>query len=111
MAEHAADQERIIELEKRHAGALSIEELESGLRLLGNDHCDHDIAGFRRTVLFAIRETSEALLSPAMSREWRLLLERQLETLVEYIELADRCLALRSLSRECESRPSSRRLH
>jgi len=86
-------------------GPLSIEELEEGLRLLGrgdidqNAFWDANIDSFRQTVLFAIRETSDALLSPRIPARWCVELEGQLEALVQYIELADRYIARRSLSR------------
>jgi ABC-type uncharacterized transport system fused permease/ATPase subunit len=57
---------------------------------------DQNIVGFRRTVLFAIRETSEALLSPTITLRWRIELESQLEDLVRYIRLADRYIARQS---------------
>ena len=85
---------------------LSIEELETGLRLLGRGDIDHNsfwdenIEAFRRTVLVAIRDTSDALLSPRITLHWRSQLERQLEALVQYIELADRYVAERSLTPE-----------
>jgi hypothetical protein len=88
------------------AKPLSIEQLEMGLRLLGRGDVDHNafwdenIGAFRRTVLYAIGETSDALLLPAIPLRWRVELERQLEDLVEYIELADRYIARRSISRE-----------
>ena len=88
------------------AAPLSIEQLEMGLRLLGRGDLDHNafwdehIGAFRQTVLFAIRETSDALLSPAIPLRWRVELEGQLEDLVQYIELADRYIARRSLNRE-----------
>jgi hypothetical protein len=78
------------------AGLLSLEDLETGLRLLDRGDkrqtafWDENVEAFRRTVLFAIRETSDALLSPMISEHWRVLLQRQLESLVSYIELADR---------------------
>ena len=78
-----------------------MEELETGLRLLGrgtmhqNAFWDANIEAFRRTALFSIRETSDALLSPRITPQWRNLLQRQLECLVQYIELADRYLARR----------------
>lgn len=83
---------------------LSIEELEAGLRLLGRGDIDHtafwdaNIEAFRQTVLLAIRDTSDALLSPRLTLRWQIQLERQLEALVQYIELADRYLVRRSLS-------------
>jgi hypothetical protein len=85
---------------------LSIEELETGLRLLGRGDVDQiafwdkNIEAFRQTVLFAIRETSDALLSPRIPRRWSAELQSQLELLIQYIELADRYIARRSLSRE-----------
>jgi hypothetical protein len=83
---------------------LSVEELDTGLRLLGrgdmeqNAFWDENVASFRMTVLFAIRETSDALLSPAITPYWRMLLQRQLESLVHYVELADRYIARRRIS-------------
>src|SRR4051812_9094332 len=68
----------------------TVEELETGLRMLGradldrNIFWDANIASFRKTVLFAIRETSDALLSHSISSAWRTELEGQLETLVQY---------------------------
>ena len=88
----------------RRAAPLTIEELETGLRMLGRGDVDHNefwdanIAAFRQTILFAIRETSDALLSPKISLSWRAELETQLEALVEYIEIADRYVARRSRS-------------
>ena len=86
------------------SGPLSIRQLEAGLRLLGRDDVDQDafwdehIAAFRQTVLFAIAETSDALLSPGIPLRWSEELKNQLETLVQYIELADRYIARRSVS-------------
>ena len=83
---------------------LSIEELEEGLRLLGrgdidqNAFWDQNIAAFRHTVLLAIRDTSDALLSPRIPLRWSLELQTQLEALVQYVELADRYIARRFLS-------------
>jgi hypothetical protein len=85
---------------------LSIEQLEAGLRLLGRAGVDRDafwdehIDAFRRTVLFAIRETSDALLSPGIPIRWIVQLEGQLETLMRHIKLADSYIARRSVSRE-----------
>jgi hypothetical protein len=79
----------------------SIEELETGLRLLGRGDVDlsafwdQNIVAFRQTVLVAIRDTSDALLSPNITRRWRLELESQLEALVRYLKLADDYMALR----------------
>jgi hypothetical protein len=80
---------------------LSIEELEAGLRIMGEESTDlhsfwdEHIELFRKTVLFAIRDTSDALLSPRITLRWRVELESQLEDLVRYIELADRYIAKR----------------
>ena len=98
---------------------LSIEQLEEGLRLLGRGDTDHNrfwdtnIVAFRRTVLFAIRETSEALLSPTIPQRWHAELEAQLEALIEYVELADRYIAQRPVSREARvlAFPLSARVH
>lgn len=104
----------------RGARLLSIEQLEAGLRVLDtaevdlNAFWDEHICAFRRTVLFAIRETSTSLLSPTIPLKWRVQLESQLEELVQYIELADRYIARRSLSYERRARkfPASRsRIH
>lgn len=79
----------------------SIDELEIGLRSLGRDDVDlnafwdENILGFRQTVLLAIRETSDALLSPSLKLRWRIELEGQLDALVGYIKLADRYIARR----------------
>jgi hypothetical protein len=81
---------------------LSIEELEIGLVSLGRSDVnlmafwDENIARFRQTVLLAIRDTSDALLSPKITLAWRIELESQLDALVRYISLADRYIALRS---------------
>ena len=83
-----------------------MEELETGLRLLGRGHVDQNafwdanIDAFRRTVLFAIRETSDALLAPQITLQWRNVLQTQLEALVQYIELADRYTERRLAKRE-----------
>ena len=97
---------------------LSIEQLEVGLRALNEDDLDRtafwdeNIHSFRRTVLFAIRDTSDALLSPTIPLDWRIELEDQLEDLVQYIELADRYIERRFLSRApAELRPAGARLH
>ena len=76
-------------------GPLSIEELEAGLRNLMDSTVDqssfwqHKILAFRQTLLFAIRETSDALLSPTISTRWRAELEQQLPLLVHYYEFAN----------------------
>ena len=102
------------------AGPLSIEQLETGLRTLNSADrnldafWDEHIASFRHTVLLAIRETSDALLSPAIALHWRIQFENQLEALVEYLKLADRYIARRRLiseSRVVELRLPQRRLH
>lgn len=77
------------------AGALSIGELELGLRLLERSGTDQaafwhrNNARFRRTVLLAIRDTAEALLSPDVSPRWRSELEGQLLALAKVIGLPD----------------------
>lgn len=99
---------------------LSIEQLETGLRILSKGDLDQkafwdeNVDAFRRTVLFAIRETSDALLSPTIPLNYRVELEGQLESLIQYIELADRYVARRSLSREAPASVlpfSRRRIH
>ena len=95
---------RILELHSNAcAGAFSIEQLEAGLRTLDSGDTnlksfwDENIESFRQTVLLAIRETSDALLAPTLSLQWRLEFEGQLEQLVKHLELADRYLARRRL--------------
>ena len=89
-----------------NARVLSIEQLEAGLRVMDsgdsnlNAFWDENVSDFRQTVLFAIRETSDALLSPRIPLRWQIELESQLEGLVRYIELADRYIARRSVIRQ-----------
>src|SRR4051794_26380617 len=84
------------------APPLSISELEIGLRILGRADVPqkafwaNNIVRFRHTVLIAIRARSDALLSQAVTTQWRGELESQLETLGEYLELADRYVAERA---------------
>lgn len=80
---------------------LSIEELEAGLLELDwanaefSAFWDKNIYSFRYTVLFAIRETSDALLETKIPLRWRRELQSQLEELVRYINLADRYITIR----------------
>ena len=99
---------------------LSLDELEAGLRAMSDGNTDlsafwdANIASFRQTVLFAIRETSDALLSPAITRPWRVELESQLEALAEYIEMADRYIERRALTGQravLPGAPARMRLH
>ena len=71
---------------------------------------DENIEAFRQPLLFAICETSDALLSTTITLRWRLKLESELEALVQYIELADRYIELRTFTREFEPLPSRRQL-
>ena len=86
----------------RTPAPLSIPELEIGLRILGGAEAkqksfwDQNIVRFRQTVLLAIRDTSDALLEQAITPPWRIELESQLEELVQYLELANRCVAERN---------------
>ena len=88
--------------EATSARSLSIEQLEAGLRILDSRECDlnafwdENIDRFRQTVLLAIRDTSDALLEQAITPPWRIELESQLEELVQYLELANRCVAERN---------------
>ena len=74
---------------------LSIEQLEAGLRVMKDAQTsrgvfwDENVAAFRTTVLFALRETSDLLLSPSIPPRWRVELEAQLADLVRYLALAD----------------------
>ena len=99
---------------------LSIEQLETGLRVMKDGRTDlgvfwdEHVAAFRQTVIFAIRETSNALLSPTISMRWREELEAQLENLIEYIALADRYVERRdpgSCRPDPEHSPASLRPH
>jgi hypothetical protein len=86
---------------EKKATVLSIEELEAGLRMMGQAEFGRDVFWdanvdmFRQTVLFSICETSDALLSPSITSEWRGKLEAQLQALVRHVELADRYLKSR----------------
>ena len=74
------------------ATALTIDELEAGLRTLGRVDVDSAVfwedneQAFRETVRLAIRETSAALLLPGMSTALRAELEVQLEWLKAYLD-------------------------
>ena len=75
---------------------------------------DEHVVSFRESLLFAIRETSDALRSPTIPPSWSLRLERQLESLIQYVELADRYISRRHLSfggsaPGLPSRPAARR--
>jgi len=80
----------------------TIEELETGLRMLGRAEgdlkffWDQNIIAFRQTVLLAIRETSDGLLSPNLSLRSRVELEGELETLVQYLKFASQYIARQS---------------
>ena len=99
---------------------LTIEQLEEGLRLLQrgdvdqNAFWDANVDAFRQTVLVAIHDTSEALLSAGIPMRWALELEDQLKALVRYIDLADDYIARRSVSRGLPTpafEPSLSRIH
>lgn len=98
----------------------SIKRLEAGLRIMSERETDisafwnENIQAFRQTVLVAIRDTSDALLSQSISLRWRVELESQLEALLQYFELADRYIARGSVSRgpaASELRSSVPRIH
>ena len=58
--------------------------------------------------------TTDVLLASSTPLNWRAELESQLDDLVQYVELADRYIARRLLSREARGRaprPRSSRLH
>ena len=82
-------------------GPLSIERLEAGLRTLTAQDADlksfwdANVTTFRQTVLLAMRDTTDALLSPNISLTWRAQFERELDSLIKYLELADRYIAER----------------
>lgn len=99
---------------------LTIEQLESGLRVMeGGDadlhgFWDENVAAFRQTVLLAIRETTHVLLAASTPLNWRGELQDQLDQLLQYIQLADRYIARRSLSRgppAPKPRPAQSLLH
>lgn len=103
----------------RAVAPLSIEQLEAGLRVMSEGSTDlhhfwdDNVEAFRKTVLFAIRETSDALLSPRIPAHWRIELEAQLEDLVRYMEVADRYILARfsCAQPEPELRESRIRFH
>lgn len=78
--------------------ALSIGELEEGLRVLDQGEIEPEVfwndnlAAFRDTLLVAIRETSDALSTPRLSPELRAEFEAQLPALRYYLVVADRQL-------------------
>ena len=80
---------------------MTIEELEAGLFRLNQKQAgdfafwDENIISFRRTVLFAIRETSEMLASSSMSLDSWIELENQGLLLRRYLKLADNYLRSR----------------
>lgn len=82
-------------------GPLSIERLEAGLRIFNTPDAnltsfwDANVTTFRQTVLLAMRDTTDALLSPNISLSWRAQFERELDSLIKYLELADRYIAER----------------
>jgi|SRR3954470_17053783 len=85
----------------RPAQPMSIPELEAGLRALSRKDLDRvgfwdrNIVSFRQTLLFAIRDTADALLSPNMTPRWQAELQGQLRALVCYLKFADRYIARR----------------
>jgi hypothetical protein len=88
-----------------HAGAapMSIEELESGLSRLHHKQEENigfwieNIIVFRRTLLFAIGETSELLAASNMSSNSGIELQGELGRLRSYLAIADDFLRLRIL--------------
>ena len=83
---------------------LSVEQLEMGLRVMRDRRhdrrafWDENIAAYRETVVCAIRETSDSLLSPTITLRWRIELEGQLEELIQYLALADGYIARQALT-------------
>ena len=81
---------------------LSIEQLEAGLRLMDDEtfdrgaFLDRNIDAFRETVIVAIRETVDALKSPELPNGYRVELERQVNSLWSYVEVADEYVAQRA---------------
>jgi len=101
-------------------GILSIEQLETGLRIMDRagsnlqSFWDDHVVAFRQTVLLAINETTEAMLSSATPPKWRRQMATELDDLVQYLELANRYIARRALIGEpgaSEPRPPRSRLH
>ena len=99
---------------------MTVEELEAGLRIMDRgdfglqSFWDANVVAFRQTVLIAIRDTTDVLLASSTPLNWRAELESQLDDLVQYVELADRYIAKRLISREARGRaprPRSSRLH
>jgi hypothetical protein len=79
-----------------YVAPMSIEELEAGLLImkeLGSDcgvFWDENAAAFRQTVLLAIRDTSNSLLSRTISAPWRDELDSQLQELLLLLEFTNR---------------------
>ena len=75
---------------------LTIEQLEWGLRTPTADSADisafrdENMEPFRVTLIHAIRDTSDALLSRDIPLLWKIELESELKELVRLVELADR---------------------
>lgn len=96
--------DKVSAIPNRLLGGLNAEQLDVGLRILDhglvdvNAFWDENVASFRQALLMAIRDTSDALLSSTISLSWRIELEGQLESLIQYVELAERYIARRSLS-------------
>jgi hypothetical protein len=89
---------------------LTIEQLESGLRVLADRSADlssfwdENVESFRQTLIHAVRDTSDALLSRDIPLRWKIALESQLQDLVRHIELADRYISSRPINCERTAR-------
>jgi hypothetical protein len=81
---------------------LSIEQLEAGLSIMDDADVDRaafldsNIDAFRKTVIVAIRDTVDALRSPAITAGYRDELEGQIGALWGYVEIADEYVAQRA---------------
>jgi len=89
------------ELAEHPVPALTVEQLEEGLRQLDggeiepNLFWDANIVAFRQTVVAAIRDTADALSSPRLADDLRRELESQVEPLNFYLRMAESYLAKR----------------
>ena len=79
---------------------LSVAELELGLLESSVDSptefWDGHVEAFRDTVVAAMRETADILVSEDVPQRWRTRLDRQLENMRTYVELADYYLSRRA---------------
>jgi hypothetical protein len=95
-----------------------IEELEAGLLMLDQQDLDptafwdNNVAAFRRTLVIALSETTDALASNTIHVDRRAQFSAQIQSLRNCIQLADRYMSSRSSHLERPPRPPSpRKIH